>query len=152
MRTCFFFIPSFLPSLVTPRTFFFRDVSPKYSFSCLFIVKSASFTARTSQMCRVLACSSTRILTLWLLVYWEAVSRMTTMITAPITARPPVGFPQFGFFFLLSLPFCSDFMNIEAADSWVELLGFSYPYLVKTLSNVWFGGWERAEKIYFCIP
>lgn len=33
------------------------------------------------------------LLTLQLLVYWEAISRMTTMTTVLITARPPAGFP-----------------------------------------------------------
>lgn len=150
MKACLLFI-HLISSFLSDSTLFLRDIFLKYSFSCLFMGKSTWFTVQTSSDVQGLGMFLYCILTLRLLVYWESISRMTTMTTALITARPPTGFSWFIFFSHLSLPFWSGFMNIEAADSWVELVGFCTPYLVKTLNCVWFGGWKRSEKIYSCV-
>lgn len=149
MKACLLFI-HLISSFLSNSTLFLWDIFLKFSFSCSFIGKSTWFIVQTSQSAGS-----------WHVPLLHFNTAITGVLgshfkddrndNSPDHSQASCRVPLVCFFPLPSLPFRSGFMSIKAADSWVELVAFCTPYLVKALNSIWFGGWERSEKIYFCV-
>lgn len=150
MKACLLFI-HLISSFLSDSTLFLRDIFLKYSFSCLFMGKSTWFTVQTSSDVQGLGMFLYCILTLRLLVYWESISRMTTMTTALITARPPTGFSWFIFFFPSFLTFLEWFYEHWSSwfVSWISWI--LHPLLGEDskLCLVWRVE-EKWENLFLC--
>lgn len=156
MLSFFSFLPSFLASLLTPLSFFPRDIFPRIYFFLFGHSKVCLSCNMNESGVQWVGASIYCILTLWLLVYWEAVSLMTTVLTNLMIVRPPVGSPWFflgicvdcvGSPIAMHLPLCSScsFATANAKqrrDSRRYFL-FSLPFSSDFLSigSCWFMSW-----------